>query len=108
MGLLEILGEMLHDRGIVRVEQAAAAAGLGVRALQRLFATFVGVGPKAVLVRYRMHDAVAALDDGDDDLAGLAASLGWYDQAHFCRDFRAVVGSTPSAYQARSRPGGRR
>jgi len=108
LGLLEILGEMLHDRGIVRVEQAAAAAGLGVRALQRLFATFVGVGPKAVLVRYRMHDAVAALDDGDDDLAGLAASLGWFDQAHFCRDFRAVVGSTPSEYRARTRAGGGR
>jgi AraC-like DNA-binding protein len=55
-----------------------------------------------------MRDAVAALEDGEDDLAGLAASLGWFDQAHFCRDFRAVVGSTPSAYQARARPGGRR
>jgi len=106
--LLDVLGAMLRDRGIVRVEQAAAAAGLGVRTLQRLFATFVGVGPKAVLVRYRMHDAVAALDDGEDDLAGLAASLGWFDQAHFCRDFRAMVGSTPSAYQTRSRAGGGR
>jgi AraC-like DNA-binding protein len=108
LALLDVLAEMLHDRGIVRVEQAAAGAGLGVRALQRLFATFIGVGPKAVLVRYRMHDAVAALDDGEDDLAGLAASLGWFDQAHFCRDFRAVVGTTPSAYQARARAGGTR
>jgi len=102
LALLDVLGQMLHDRTIVRVEQAAAGAGVGVRALQRLFASYVGVGPKAVLARYRMHDAVAALDAGEDDLAGLAASLGWFDQAHFCRDFRAVVGTTPSAYLARA------
>lgn len=53
-----------------------------------------------MLVRYRMHDAVAALDAGEDDLAGLAASLGWFDQADFCREFRGVVGTTPSAYLA--------
>jgi AraC-like DNA-binding protein len=73
--------------------------------VQRLFATYVGVGPKAVLARYRLQDAVAAIDAGEvDDLADLAASLGWFDQAHFARDFRSVVGTTPSAYlrQARS------
>lgn len=93
---------MLHDRTIVRVDQAAAGAGLGVRGLQRLFAGYVGIGPKAVLARYRLHDAAAALDAGADDLAALAASLGWFDQAHFSRDFRAVVGTTPSAYRAQA------
>ncbi|WP_209307452.1 helix-turn-helix domain-containing protein [Geodermatophilus sp. DF01-2] len=51
-----------------------------------------------MLAGYRLQDAAAAIDDGTDDLAGLAASLGWFDQAHFSRDFRAVVGTTPSAY----------
>jgi AraC-like DNA-binding protein len=97
--LLDLLGRMLADRSLIRVEDVAARAGVGVRALQRLFAAYVGVGPKAVLARYRLHDAVAALDAGEvGDLAGLAASLGWFDQAHFCRDFRAAVGVTPSAY----------
>jgi AraC-like DNA-binding protein len=41
-----------------------------------------------------------------DDLADLAASLGWSDQAHFVRDFRAVVGTTPSVYLRDSRTGG--
>jgi AraC-like DNA-binding protein len=104
LDLLGVIGAMIEDRELVRVDQVAALAGLGVRSLQRLFAGYVGVSPKAVLARYRLQDAAAAIDAGDvDDLAGLAASLGWFDQAHFSRDFRAVVGVTPSAYLQRAR-----
>ncbi len=36
--------------------------------------------------------------DGDDvDLAALALDLGYFDQAHFVRDFEAVVGRPPGA-----------
>jgi AraC-like DNA-binding protein len=105
--LLGLLDRMAADRSLVRVEQVAALAPMSVRSLQRLFAGYVGVSPKAVLARYRLQDAAALIDAGAvGDLAGLAASLGWFDQAHFSRDFRAVVGTTPSAYlqQARSAP----
>jgi AraC-like DNA-binding protein len=99
LDLLGLVGAMISDRALVRVDQVAALGGLSVRSLQRLFAGYVGVSPKAVLARYRLQDAAAAIDAGEvDDLAGLAVSLGWFDQAHFSRDFRAVVGVPPSAY----------
>ena len=61
----------------------------------------MGVGPKWVLQRYRLQDAVAMIDAGEvDDLATLAAGLGWYDQAHFSRDFSQVVGTSPGRYLA--------
>ncbi|WP_369130311.1 helix-turn-helix domain-containing protein [Modestobacter roseus] len=101
--LSALLAEMVADRSVVRVDQVAGRAGVGVRSLQRRFARWVGVQPKAVLARYRLQDAAAAIDAGADDLAGLAASLGWFDQSHFSRDFRAVVGVPPSAYLARAR-----
>ncbi|TKJ23440.1 helix-turn-helix domain-containing protein [Blastococcus sp. CCUG 61487] len=104
LDLLGLVGAMISDRELVRVDQVAALGGLSVRSLQRLFAGYVGVSPKAVLARYRLQDAAAAIDAGEvDDLAGLAASLGWFDQAHFSRDFRTVVGVTPSAYLQRAR-----
>jgi AraC-like DNA-binding protein len=68
----------------------------------------VGVSPKWVLARYRMHDAVGELDAGyAGALADLAARYGWFDQAHFTRDFSRLVGEPPSAYQ-RHRLGGAR
>jgi AraC-like DNA-binding protein len=104
LDLQDLLRRMLDDRALVRVDQVARAAAMSTRSLQRLFAAYVGLSPKAVLARYRLQDAAASMDAGElTDLAGLAAELGWFDQAHFSRDFRSVVGVTPSAYLARAR-----
>jgi AraC-like DNA-binding protein len=104
LDLQALLARMIEDRDLVRVDQVAALAGLSTRSLQRVFAAYVGVSPKAVLARYRLQDAAALIDAGEvADLAELAISLGWFDQAHFSRDFRSVVGTTPSAYLQRAR-----
>ena len=102
--VLAVVADMLADRTLGRVEDVAERHGLSMRGLQRLFRRFVGVGPKWVLQRYRLHDAVSAIDSDPGvmaDLAGLAASLGWSDQSHFTRDFTAAVGVSPHAYAAR-------
>jgi AraC-like DNA-binding protein len=90
--------EMTADHSLVRVEQAAARFDLSPRTLQRLFAEYVGVSPKAVLRRARLHEAAQRADDGSVDWAALAADLGYADQAHLTRDFTAVVGVPPSRY----------
>ena len=87
------------DGAWVKVEQLAAASGFSVRMVQRYFRQYVGVGPKWVLQRYRLHEANERLKaDPRLDLAGLAAELGYVDQPHFVRDFKALVGVTPGAY----------
>ncbi len=102
--LLEVVADMLADRTLLAVADAADRHGVTVRSLQRLFTHYVGVGPKWVLARYRMHDAVTDLHDGwDGSLTDLALRYGWYDQAHFTRDFTALVGVTPGQYRDRLR-----
>lgn len=87
------------EREITRVEQLAALSGLGVRGLQRLFAEYVGVSPKWVIQRYRLHEAADRIARGEvTEWAGLALDLGYADQAHFIRDFRRLVGQTPADY----------
>lgn len=72
------------------------------RSLQRLFAQWVGVSPKWVLQRHRVHRAAELLGrDPGLDLAGLAAAVGYYDQAHFTGDFVRAVGTTPGEYARR-------
>jgi AraC-like DNA-binding protein len=87
------------DRTIRRVNDFARAEGVSVRLLQRLFAAYVGVGPKWVILRYRIHEALERAGTEEDlDWAGLAADLGYADQAHLVRDFTATVGVSPTAY----------
>ena len=65
-----------------------------------MFADFVGVGPKWVLKRYRMHEAAERIASGEaGDGASLALDLGYFDQSHFIRGFTAQIGLSPSAYE---------
>lgn len=87
------------DRTLVTVEDLAERHDLSIRGVQRLIRWYVGVPPSWLIRRYRLQDALATMQaDPGTDLAGLATSLGWYDQAHFTRDFRTAVGQPPAAY----------
>jgi AraC-like DNA-binding protein len=98
--LLDVIATMLDDRSLLRVAQVEEKCGIGTRSLQRLFEKYVGVSPKWVLSRYRMHDVVTDLDAGyGGSLADLATKYGWFDQAHFTREFTDLVGVPPGAYQ---------
>jgi transcriptional regulator GlxA family with amidase domain len=100
--VLVIVRAIQDDPTLTTVERAAQRHSMSERTLQRLFRRYVGVGPKWVLQRARLHDAVDRIDNGRaPDLAGLALELGWFDQAHFTRDFTALVGQSPAAYAAR-------
>ena len=101
--VLRVVADMPEDRSVVTVAEAEARPHVSARTLQRDFLHYVGVGPKWVLARYRMHDVVAELDAGHDgSLTELALRHGWYDQAHFTRDFTALVGVPPSRYRSRA------
>ncbi len=86
------------DRTITSVEALRARAGMHLRELQRWFHDAVGISPKWMIQRYRLHDALLALEAGGASLAELAAALGYADQPHFARDFKALVGIPPSQY----------
>ncbi|NUP13868.1 MAG: AraC family transcriptional regulator [Polyangiaceae bacterium] len=98
----DLVERMQTDATLTRVESAAALVEMDVRTLQRRFRQLVGVSPKWTIQRYRLHEAAAQLaQPNPPTLAALAADLGYFDQAHFARDFRAVVGFAPSTYLAR-------
>jgi AraC-like DNA-binding protein len=97
----QVVHALLRDRSIQRVDQAAERFGMSARSLQRLFQRYVGVSPKWVLRRYRLHEAARRLVEGTaGSWAEVAAELGYYDQSHFIRDFTAAVGTTPAGYAA--------
>jgi AraC-like DNA-binding protein len=94
-----IVAALLHDRTIGRVDDVTEMFDINPRTLQRLFQRYVGVSPKWVLRRYRLHEAAAVLArEQHRPWATVAAELGYFDQSHFIRDFTAAIGMTPVAY----------
>lgn len=91
-----------EDRDIHRAEDLARIAGVSVRTLHRAFERYIGVGPKWIIRRSRVQEAAERVASGEPVAwAALAAELGYHDQAHLIRDFKAQVGFTPAAYAER-------
>jgi AraC-like DNA-binding protein len=99
-----IIARIIEDREITKVDQVVDALASGdlrvsKRQIQRLFSLYVGVSPKWVIMRYRLHEAVERMTSGEAvDLPRLALDLGYFDQAHFIKDFKAMVGRAPGEY----------
>lgn len=94
------------DRGITQVRELAAIAGVGERSLQRRFNDYVGATPKWVIQRSRIMSLVADCNEGGPiGWAKAAIDLGFADQAHLIRAFRAIVGVTPDRYLRRIQQG---
>lgn len=94
-----VAADMLGRSPDARIPDIARDHAVSPRTLQRVFRETVGVSPKWVLSRYRLHVAAERLAaDPEPDLAALALELGYADQPHFTGAFRATVGVTPSAY----------
>lgn len=92
---------LLEDPSITRVDALARRCHLSSRTLQRLFAEYVGVSPKWVVQRQRLHTAAERIaEQPGTDLGSLAVDLGYFDQAHFINEFKAVVGRPPAEYAA--------
>jgi AraC-like DNA-binding protein len=94
-----IIDRIIADREITKVDDIVDQLNLNKRTLQRTFREYVGVSPKWVIKRYRLHEAAEQLADGAEvDWPRLALDLGYFDQAHFIKDFKTIVGRSPAEY----------
>jgi AraC-like DNA-binding protein len=97
----QLVARILAEPNIKTVNDLATRTGISKRSLERLFNDYVGVGPKWVIRRYRLHELIEKFDSrGQPNWAQLALDLGYFDQAHLINDFKSMVGYTPTQYQS--------
>jgi AraC-like DNA-binding protein len=96
----QLVDRVLQEPEIKTVDDLVGRTGMSKRSLQRIFNEYVGVSPKWVIRRYRLHELVERINSGDQlDWAQLALELGYFDQAHLINDFRSIVGYSPNQYR---------
>lgn len=103
----QLVARILQEPEIQTVDDLASRSALGKRTLQRMFNQYVGINPKWVIRRYRLHELVERLKSGERlELSQLALDLGYFDQAHLINDFRSIAGYSPTQYLAAIRGDG--
>ena len=80
--------------------EVADAAGVSRRHLERLFARELGFPPNTVRRVVRFQRALMSLmTTPDEPLSALASAAGYFDQAHFVKDFKLFTGGLPRGYR---------
>jgi AraC family L-rhamnose operon transcriptional activator RhaR len=98
VGMVE--GDLAHDWTLAEL---AGAVALSPAYLVRLFKSATGLPPMAYLGRLRVETAADLLLRTDEPVTSIARAVGWPDQSHFARRFKAYFGLSATTYRNRFR-----
>jgi AraC-like DNA-binding protein len=94
--------EMTARPGALSIAAMNRKIGYSQKHFTSMFASHVGVTPKAYLKIMRFQKAVNEIEAQTDiDWSSIALECGFYDQSHFINDFKLFSGFTPEAYASR-------
>lgn len=83
----------------IRVEQLAEMAKLSLSHFSRAFNTVIGVPPYMYILQRRIEHAKSLMLLTNSPLSQIALDCGMTDQAHLCKVFRKVVGTSPNRWR---------
>ncbi|MEZ4445164.1 MAG: helix-turn-helix domain-containing protein [Polyangiaceae bacterium] len=101
------LATCIDTTGAASLADLASAAAVSTRQVERLFARYLGCPPKTLARILRFQHALRSLmQDPGTTLADVAMAAGYFDQAHFIKDFRRMSGGVPRGYRGYYPPQG--
>lgn len=99
-----IVGLMEAQGGNQTVKHWADYANLSERQFNRIFNNVIGISPKEYLKITRFNKVLNLFNESNTEkLITIANQCGYYDQAHFIKDFKEYTGITPTGYVADSK-----
>lgn len=95
----ESINIIRYSDGLITVESLSEKVGLGARQLERLFNLYMGVSPKMFNRITRFQRIFRELEEHRiNNWLVLALQCGYYDQAHFIKEFKQFSGMNPSSF----------
>lgn len=94
------LQRLMRSPDITTAGQLADALALSPVQLKRLCRRLFGIAPKSLLIRHRLARMLATLEQRPYAELRHFLDLGYCDQSHFIRDFKAFFGMAPTRYLA--------
>ncbi len=92
---------LLQSKGQVNVEVLAEQLNVNRRQLERRFSSLIGMSPKQLSKIIRLQSAFQLMTQKQyTSLTALAYETGYFDQAHFIKDFKEFTGVSPKDFYA--------
>ena len=86
-------------KGQLSVDELAGITGVSKRQLERKFSSTIGLSPKQLAKVIRLQATLKMLEQKQfTSLTALAYENGYFDQAHFIKDFKEFTGMSPKQF----------
>lgn len=96
---------IFKERANSNLDKLASECGVSNRYIQKLFLEKVGFSPKFLIRIARFQQAIGHLAHHNSaSLTELTYLTGYYDQAHFIKEFNAFTGTSPSQFHLSHHP----
>lgn len=96
--ILKKAEEMLSGQDEYSINEIARQCGISESGLRNLFSNVYGMSPLQYRLNIKINKAKYLLECTDMSVYDIGDSLGFYDEAYFCKVFRNRVGVTPKKY----------
>lgn len=101
MLLADCVSKVILSNGSISIESLCHEFNISKRQLERLFMSGVGLSPKFMSRIIRFNHALQLIENNSGlNFTSVAFDGGFYDQAHFIKDFRELTGLNPKQYFA--------
>ncbi|WP_281632809.1 helix-turn-helix transcriptional regulator [Flavobacterium luteolum] len=88
---------ILTDNQSFNITALAKDSGLSERYIQKLYQANIGLSPAAFTAVVRFNKSLQMVLHTQESLTTIAYECGYYDQAHFIKEFKKFTGITPSS-----------
>lgn len=93
------LFRIFASKGFIEINSLATDAALSSAQFRKRFKEEIGISPSQYSKIVRINNTLSILENNyKDSLTTLSYRLGYFDQAHFIRDFKSVIGTTPKHF----------
>lgn len=97
----EACRKLIITNGLIGMKDLSYHTNMSLRTLERQFKEQVGVSPKLFGRFKRFHHALALMNRvKHNEWTDIAYECGYYDQAHFIKEFKSFSGQSPSSYNS--------
>lgn len=86
-------------QSMISIEEYCKINHTNYTTLNRLFTNIIGLTPKRFERLIKFRKSLCSIIDGTENLTHIGIDSGYFDQAHFIREFKMFLSNTPSTYQ---------